>query len=205
MSACALGDLLSPGPGEAAGDQVASLTVAPAETTLAEPGNEFCYRSTVRDATGAVLDVTPAFSLDPASPSLVAFTEAAGCVQAVARGAGTPARIVARAGSAEAQAFIWVRAESGGVVATLEIFPTDTTLTQVGDRVCYRWNARDAAGDTLAVVPVFSLRANPGGRLHQGEGDEAHCFSVLTLAVVNTTVDAVTDSASASATLRVRP
>lgn len=206
LAACGLGELIDPGP-DGAAFGVASLTLIPADTTLDAVGEGFCYEWTARDSAGAlVTDVEPVFSLDSLSPRIVTLVQGSvGCVLAVAHGGSTPARVVAHAGRGVAEAVVRVRNGATSGVASLTIAPADTTLTEVGARVCYRWTARDGAGQELRdVVPVFSLRANPQGHIAQSDPPEAHCFSAVSLGVVNTTVDAAVDTVTASATLRVR-
>ena len=200
--ACALGDILAPGPGTLVVSSLTSLAIFPVDTVLADPGDGFCYRAEARDSTGALVpDVTPEYAVTDGT-SLVDVT-ADGCVVALARG-GAAAHVVGRLGTLSANATVWVPAPGTNLVATLEIAPADTTLTTIGSRACYRWVARDASGADLPdVEPVFSLRANPGQ--HVSGGPEPNCFNVESLGIVNAIVDARAGTATASAMLRIRP
>lgn len=208
FAACGLGELLDPGPGDPTSDLVVSLILFPADTTLAAVGDELCYGWIARDSAATVVEeVEPIFTVDSLTPRIVTLVKGrVGCVAAVAHGGNAAARVVARAGRGVAEAHVRVRDSTTPAVASLTIAPADTTLSTVGAEVCYRWTARDSTGQELRnVVPVFTLRSNPQGRLVQADPPEAHCFGVVSLGMVNTTVDAAVDAVTASATLRVRP
>lgn len=92
------------------------------------------------------------------------------------------------------------------VVSTLTLSPSDTTLSAVGDSLCFRWTALDAGGHALAdITPTFTFASNPNGKL--GFAGEPGCVTVLvaTSSGGPVTVHAATDTASANATVQVHP
>lgn len=92
------------------------------------------------------------------------------------------------------------------VVTTLTLSPADTTLSAEGDTLCLRWTALDAGGHVVdSVTPTFSFTSNPNGKLgfHGAPG------CVVVLVATNSggpvTIHAVTDTATAAATVQVHP
>ncbi|HEX9690649.1 MAG TPA: hypothetical protein VGA22_00960 [Gemmatimonadales bacterium] len=90
--------------------------------------------------------------------------------------------------------------------ATLALVPSETTLTNLGDELCFRWTARTARGDTLPrMEPDFSVTIDTAQAAVALSGGRGCVVAVKRSGNTPTEVVAVVDTVRAIARVRVHP